>query len=169
MQRKSVWFVLSAAIMVTALFHARPAMATAPEGFTSTTLAQGPFSAFDVSSYFINDKGKLWLSFQKTKGKSDGYVQTNVWQPGGSTGWHTHPSYTLVFVTAGAITHYDGDDPNCTPHVYTAGMSFVDRGGKHVHIVRNEGDVEADAIAVRLVPSGQPGRIDEPDPGNCPF
>lgn len=169
MRRKSVWFVLSAAIMVTALFHARPAMATPPNGFTSTTIAQGPFAPFDVSSYFINDKGKLWFSLQKTKGKSDGYVLTNVWQPGGSTGWHTHPSHTLIIVTAGAVTHYDGDDPNCTPHVYTAGMTFVDRGGRHVHIVRNEGTVEAQVVAVRLIPAGQPGRIDAPAPGNCPF
>lgn len=38
MRRKLVWFVWSAAIMVTALFHARPAMATPPNGFTSTTI-----------------------------------------------------------------------------------------------------------------------------------
>ena len=77
----------------------------------------------------------------KTKGNSDGYFLTNVWQPGGTTGWHTHPGHTLIIVTAGAVTHYDGDDPNCTPHVYTAGMTFVDLGGTHVHIVRNEGNV----------------------------
>jgi hypothetical protein len=169
MQRKLVWFVLSAGIMVTALFHARPAMATPPDKFTSTTLAQGRFAPIDVSSYFISDKGKLWFSLQKTKGKSDGYVLNNVWQPGGSTGWHTHLSHTLIIVTAGAVTQYEGDDPSCTPHVYTAGMTFVDRGGSHVHIVRNEGTVEAQVIAVRLIPAGQPGRIDASAPGNCPF
>jgi len=73
---------------------------------------------------------------KRLKGKSDGYFLTNVWQPGGTTGWHTHPGHTLIVVTAGTITHYDGDDPNCTPHVYTVGMTFVDRGGTHVHIVR---------------------------------
>ena len=169
MGQKLVWFVLSAGMMVTTIFHARPAMATPPDKFTSTTLAQGKFAPIDVSSYFISDKGKLWLSWQKTKGKSDGYVLNNVWQPGGSTGWHTHLSHTLIIVTAGAVTQYEGDDPSCTPHVYTAGMTFVDRGGSHVHIVRNEGDVEAQVIAFRLVPAGQPGRIDAPAPGNCPF
>jgi quercetin dioxygenase-like cupin family protein len=166
MRKKLEWLVLLGAAI---LAIAGSALATPPEGFTSVPIAQGPFAAFEVSNYFISDKGKLWFSWQKIKGKSDGYVQTNVWQPGGSTGWHTHPSHTLVFVTAGTVTHYDGDDPSCTPHVYTAGMTFVDRGGTHVHIVRNEGDVEAQAIAVRLVPAGQPGRIDAPDPGNCPF
>lgn len=169
MRRKLAWFVLSAGMMVTALFHARPAMATPPDGFTSTTIAQGRFASFDASSYFIPDKGKPWFSFQKTKGKSDGYVLNNVWQPGGNTGWHTHLSHTLIIVTAGAVTQYEGDDPSCTPHLYTAGMTFVDRGGSHVHIVRNEGDVEAQVVAVRLVPAGQPGRIDAADPGNCSF
>jgi Cupin domain len=157
--------LLGAAIIATA----GSALATPPEGFTSTTTAQGRFAAFDVSNYFISDKGKLWFSSEKTKGNSDGYFLINVWQAGGTTGWHTHPGHTLIIVTAGTITHYDGDDPNCTPHVYTTGMTFVDKGGTHVHIVRNEGDVEAQVIAFRLIPAGQPGRIDASDPGNCPF
>jgi hypothetical protein len=157
---------LLAAVIVAA---AGNLLATDPSGFTSTTVAKGQIGSFDASSYLVKDNGKLWLSFQKTIGKSDGYVLSNVWQPGGSTGWHTHPSYTLVIVTAGTITRYEAHDPSCTPRVYTAGMAFVELGGAHVHIVRNEGNVEADAIAVRLVPAGQPGRIDVPDPGNCHF
>jgi hypothetical protein len=145
------------------------AMATSPEGFTTVPIAQGRFAAFDVSNFVISDKGKLWLSSQKTVGKSDAYVITNVWEPGGTTGWHTHPGHTPIIVTAGTITHYDGNDPSCTPHVYTAGMTFVDRGGTHVHIVRNEGPVEAQVVGIRLVPAGGAGRIDAPDPGNCPF
>ena len=166
MRKKLEWLVLLGAAIVAI---AGSALATPPEGFTSATIAQGRFAAFDVSNYFVSDKGKLWLSWQKTKGKSDGYVLTNVWQPGGSTGWHTHLGHTLIIVTAGTVTHYEGDDPICTPHVYTAGMTFIDRGGSHVHIVRNEGDVEAQVVAVRLIPAGQPGRIDAPDPGNCHF
>lgn len=171
MQRKLVWFVLSAGIMVTALFHARPAMATPPNGFTSTTIAKGQFGEINVFNQFIppTNNGNLWLSLQKTKGLSDGYVLSNVWQPGGSTGWHTHLGHTLIIVTAGAVTQYQGDDPSCTPHVYTAGMAFVDEGGVHVHVVRNEGAVVAQVIIVRLIPAGQPGRIDAPDPGNCHF
>ena len=66
MQRRLTWLVLLSVAIATATGSA---MATPPEGFTSTTLAQAPFSAIDVSSYFINDKGKVWLSFQKTKRK----------------------------------------------------------------------------------------------------
>lgn len=166
MKRRLTGFVLLSSMI---LSSAGGALATPSSGFTSTTLAKGQIGSFDVSSYFISDKGKLWLSLQKTMGKSDSYVLSNVWQPGGSTGWHTHPAATLVIVTSGAITQYEADDPNCTPHVYTAGMAFLDRGGSHVHNVRNEGMVEAQVVAVRLVPTGRPGLIDAPDPGNCHF
>jgi hypothetical protein len=166
MRKKLGWLVfLGAAIVATSI----SSLATPPVGFTSTTTAQGRFAAMDVSNYFISSKSKLWFSSQKTIGQSDGYFLSNTWDPGGSTGWHTHPGHTLIIVTVGTITHYDGDDPKCTPHVYTTGMSFVDRGGTHVHIIRNEGTVEAQVIAFRLVPAGQPGRIDAPDPGNCSF
>ena len=167
MQRRLTWLVLlNAAIMATA----GSALATDPAGFTSTTIAKGRFDEFEVFNKFIGpDMGKFWLSLQKTKGLSDGYVLSNVWQPGGTTGWHTHLSHTLIIVTAGAVTQYQGDDPSCTGTVYTAGMSFVDEGGVHVHIVRNEGTVDAQVVAVRLIPAGQPGRIDAPAPGNCPF
>ncbi len=170
MRRRLTWLVLlSAAIVVTALYHARTVLATPGEGFVSTTLSQSRFGPIDVSNFFISDKGKLWLSLQKTKGKSDLFVQSNVWQPGGHTGWHSHPGHSLITVTAGTVTAYEGNDPNCKPHVYTAGMGFVDPGGNHVHIIRNEGTVEAQSIAVQLIPAGQPRRIDAPDPGNCHF
>ena len=170
MRRRLKWVVLfSAAMVATALYHAGRVHATPSEGFTSTTLSQGRFGSIDVSNFFISDKGKVWLSLQKTQGKSDLFVQSNVWQPGGSTGWHSHPGHSLITVTAGTVTAYEGKDPNCKPHVYTVGMGFVDAGGNHVHIIRNEGAVEAQTIAVQLIPAGQPRRIDAAAPGNCPF
>jgi quercetin dioxygenase-like cupin family protein len=175
MQRKLTWVVLSCAVIVVTVLSPGKAWGTPPSGFTSTTVAQGQFDEFEVFNMVKvptqtpPPNHAIWKSKQSTKGLSDGAVFSNVWQPGGTTGWHTHPGHTLVFVTAGAVTQYQADDPSCTPHVYTAGMSFVDHGGDHIHIVRNEGTVEADAIAIRLVPAGQPGRIDAPAPGNCPF
>jgi quercetin dioxygenase-like cupin family protein len=170
MRTKLMWLLLSTSIAAIALYQAEPARATPGQGFSSTTIAQGQFGEIDVFNQFIPPTAKnIWLSWQKTKGASDGSVLVNVWQPGGSTGWHTHLGHTLIFVTAGAVTQYEGDDPSCTPHVYTAGMTFVDPGGSHVHLVKNEGTVAAQVIAVRLIPAGQPGRIDAPDPGNCHF
>ena len=112
---------------------------------------------------------QLWLSRQKTKGLSDVYVQSNVWAPGGSTGWHTHPGHSLIIVTAGTVTNYEGHDPDCKPHVYKTGMAFVDPGGDHVHTIRNEGIVEAKTIAVQFIPADAARRIDVADPGNCHF
>lgn len=119
-------------------------LASPAAGFVSTTLSLGRFKAFEVSNISLperlwgNWRKKVWLSLQKTKGPSDLYVQSNVWQPGGTTGWHTHPGHSLITVTAGTLTAYEGEDPSCTPQVYTEGMGLVDPGGDHVHILRNE-------------------------------
>ena len=72
-------------------------------------------------------------------------------------------------VAEARVAHREGDDPDCTPHVYTTGMGFVDPGGSHVHIIRNRTAAEAITIAVQLVPAGSTRRIDATDPGNCPF
>jgi quercetin dioxygenase-like cupin family protein len=179
MPRKLVGLLLvTAAIGGTVLYFARHAQATpANAGFSSSTLSLGRFDEFEVFNHFVSPntashehhKRDVWLSLQKTKGSSDLYVQTNTWAPGGSTGWHSHPGHSLITVTAGTLTAYEGDDPDCKPHTYTVGMGFVDPGGAHVHIVRNEGDVPAQTIAVQLIPAGQPRRIDAADPGNCHF
>lgn len=170
MKQKLLWFSMSAGILVTALFQATPAMATDPVGFTSTTIAKGQFAEINALNQFRQpNPPHLWRSRQRTRGLSDGYVLSNVWDVGGDTGWHTHLGHTLIIVTAGTVTAYEGNDPNCAPTVYTAGMTFVDEGGDHVHLIRNEGTVQAQVYAFRLIPTGQPGRIDAPDPGNCHF
>jgi quercetin dioxygenase-like cupin family protein len=92
-----------------------------------------------------------------------------VWAAGGTSGWHTHPGHSLITVTAGAVTAYEGDDPSCTPKVYTAGMTFVDPGGDHVHVLRNETAVEARTITVQLIPAGAARRIDAAGSAGCPF
>lgn len=172
MQRRFVWVVVFCTVIAAAvLYHAKKVHATPSEGFTSTTLALGRFTEFDVLNDQVlpGNKGDVWLSLQKTQEKSDLYVQSNVWDPGGTTGWHTHPGHSLIIVTAGTVTAYNGHDPACKPHVYTAGMGFVDPGGDHVHIIRNEGTVQATTIAVQLIPANATRRIDAEDPGNCPF
>jgi uncharacterized cupin superfamily protein len=172
-----LFVLLSAAIAVTALYHARRVHATPAVAFAGTTLGVAQFGDIDVFNHFVlpnpgrreHEHGNVWLSSQRTKGLSDVYVQSNVWQPGGSTGWHTHPGHSLILVTAGTVTDYEGSDPTCTPHVYTVGMGFVDPGGGHVHLIRNEGSVVAQTLAVQVIPTGQTRRMDAPDPGNCHF
>ena len=176
MQRSLACLALAgAAITIASLHHdhvQRALAAALNQGFTSTTLAVGRFDEIDVvpqNSKLEKHDGSRWLSWQKTRGKSDLYVQSNVWQAGGSTGWHTHPGHSLIIVTAGTLTGYEGNDPDCKPHMYTQGMGFVDPGGEHVHILRNETAAVAKTIAVQLIPAAADIRIDVPDPGNCHF
>lgn len=171
MRQKLTLVVFSAAILFTALHYAESLWATSSSGYASTTLYTGTFDDIDVLNTFIpKQPGRVWVSSQKTTAPSDLYVQQNTWQAGGSTGWHTHPGHSLIMVTEGTVTDYEGDDPQCTPHVYSVGMTFVDPGGAHhQHIIRNETGAEAQTIAIQLIPAGAPRRIDVPDPGNCPF
>ena len=38
-----------------------------------------------------------------------------------------------------------------------------------VHVVRNEGSIDLVMVVVSRVPAGSERRVDEPNPGNCPF
>ena len=67
------------------------------------------------------------------------------------------------------MTACDGDDPTCTPNVHTVGMTFVDEGGDHVHVIRNEAGVEARTITVQLIPARTSRRIDAADNPACTF
>ena len=166
------------ALLVSLSGYGSTVWATPSSGFTSTTLAVGRFGDIDVNnlSFFPEDSpgdlhpgNNLWMSLQKTKGPSDLYVQSNLWTPGGSSGWHTHPGHSLITVTAGTVTAYEADDPSCTPHEYIVGQGFVDAGGDHVHLLRNEGLVDARTITVQLLPAGAARRIDEAASPHCPF
>lgn len=166
---KSRWVLVVPFLMVALTAFAGSVLATPSSGFSGTTLAKATYG--DIFSH-VHTIPASWDELITTKGLSDLYVQQNTWQPGGSTGWHTHPGPSFVIVTQGSVTVYDGDDPTCTPHVYTANTrsnAFVDPGDGHVHIIRNETTAVAQAVAVQLIPSGAVRRQDAPDPGTCPF
>jgi len=176
MRRKLMGATAVALAVVAGAWCVESLSATPASLFTSTSLAVGRVGEIDVNNLSISDdpsdansKKNVWHSLQKTKGDSDLYVQSNVWAPGGTSGWHTHPGHSLITVTAGAVTAYEGHDASCTPKVYTVGMTFVDEGGDHVHVLRNEGTVEARTITVQLIPAGAPRRIDAAGSPACPF
>lgn len=180
MRQRSIWLLLFGVVMlVGTLYYSGKVWATTANGFKATTIATGTFGEIDVFNQSTKDSlpagfdGDVWLSLQKTKGRSDLYVQSNSWQVGGSTGWHTHPGHSLIIVTSGTLTEYEAD---CTPHLYTfipgqPAPTLVDPGRGHVHIIRNEGTVPASSIAVQLVPYDplkQNRRIDvSPAPETC--
>jgi hypothetical protein len=174
MTRKQMLVLVFGAVFTGAAAYVGTVFATPASGFSGSTIAVGRFGEIDVSNHLLPDdlglhmKKNPWLSFQKTKGVSDLYVQSNLWMPGGSTGWHTHPGHSLITVTEGTVKVYEGDDPSCGAREYTVGMGFVDRGGNHVHLIRNEDAVNARTVAVQLIPAGAMRRIDADAPDACP-
>jgi quercetin dioxygenase-like cupin family protein len=173
MRKTLGWMLLLSVTLFAGTGHATDA-----KDFKGVTIASGSFDDLHLFNYWFVPQTptredprpfSVWFSHLNTRGTSDLFVQDNTWQPGGTTGWHTHPGASLIVVTAGKVTVYDGDDPDCTPHVYTAGETFVDSGGGHVHLIRNETADIAKTVAVQLVPHGPMRRLDAAAPGNCPF
>jgi hypothetical protein len=102
---------------------------------------------------------------------TDVAVATVVAEPGGFSGWHSHPGPAYVKVTGGEIEVYDADDPTCTPTLIGGEgqpTEFIEEPG-HVHYVRSVGAVSYTSVATFLLPVGAALRIDAPSPGNCPF
>jgi quercetin dioxygenase-like cupin family protein len=151
-------------VIVAILASAGVVSATSGTGIATTTIVQGNFGDIGVKTNFDGHKVDI-----DTKGDSDLYVVSNVIAPGGHSGWHTHPGPSLITVKSGTITAYEGDDPTCSPTVYTTGQGFIDPGDGHVHLLRNEGAIPAETIAVQFVPDGGTRRIDEPAQHSCPF
>jgi quercetin dioxygenase-like cupin family protein len=171
---RKLFCLLAASVVLIAAAQVARVMATPASLFSGTTIALGRFGNINVANHAVSNasssqKGDLWLSLQKTEGESDVYVQNNVWQPGGTTGWHTHPGHSLIIVAAGTLTAYEDHDGSCAAHVYTAGMGFVDPGGDHRHVIRNEGTTEARTITVQVIPAGATRRIDVAAPVGCPL
>ena len=148
---------------VVGLVLATTALATSGAGVTSTLFAVGTFDEIHAKTLSSD-----WQARIDTKCATDVHILENRIVPGGTFGWHSHPGPSIVVVKSGVLTLYDGDDPSCTAHAFGAGSGFVDDGGD-VHVVRNEGTVDAVVYVTSLVPQGAARRIDEPSPGNCPF
>jgi quercetin dioxygenase-like cupin family protein len=96
-------------------------------------------------------------------------VQTIDFAPHGTSGWHSHPGPVFITVVSGTMTFYRADDPSCAPIVKTKGETLLDGADNGAHIARNETDEPAQNVVVYLAPKGVALRIDEPDPGTCPF
>ena len=145
-------------VCATATIALKSAWAT-PGSKISTTILSGPTALGEVHVHSNSDVNAVEI---KTKGDSDCYVVLNRIQPGGHSGWHSHPGPSIVSVVSGTATEYRDDDAGVT--VYPAGNAFVDEGGDHAHLVANEGDVELVLIAFQILPDGAERRIDKPAP-----
>ena len=93
----------------------------------------------------------------RTRGPMQVVDQHTVFQPGGTSGWHTHPGAVLVSVVAGEFTVYG---PDCAPKRFSAGQAYVEDADPV--LVRNEATVVSEAQVTFLAPSESPLRFDVP-------
>jgi len=133
--------------------------ATDPSGIVSNVmLAQGR----TISSLKERIKvGAEWTVTLEDSGQSEMYFQDLVIGPGGYTGWHSHPGLLLITMQAGSIDFYNND---CVKTSYTAGQSFSEAAESHALV--NTGSVNARLLVAYIVKSGEPRRIEQPQP-NC--
>src|SRR5919106_2761293 len=153
----------TAALLTLAAFAA-VTMSSPASGVSPTLLARGTYDAFKVKS------GQQSPIEFEAEGKPgiDVVVRRHDYVVGSHTGWHSHPGPVFITVTQGTLTYYEWDDPNCTPHVVSAGQGFVDDG--RGHIVKNESGQLAQDVSVIIAPVGGAfrGELDAPNP-NCGF
>jgi len=146
------------------------ANATPPSGLSFTLVGRASLPEFRAKR---KDKALDWEMEMEADQPVDVATQIVTFQPGGYSGWHTHPGPVFFTVRTGTLTVYEGNDPTCSPHVFTAGTGAVEAAtSKHIHMVRNETSNIAEAVVTYIVPvAANPLRTDLPDPGNaaCPF
>ncbi len=162
--RYRAWVALAVAmaIMVTALV-VQKAGATPPTGITPYPIVSGDLE------HPIQVKFKHHSGFGRGVEVATIAVVKYVIEPGGAFGWHRHGGPVWAVVSEGALTLYDADDASCLGRTVTAGTAFLDPGIDHVHNARNLGDTPVVVYATFMLPEGGATRIDEPDPGVCPF
>jgi hypothetical protein len=135
---------------------------------TSTLLGRATFSDPNDQTFKVKRITGDWHVEIKSTPALDLAVQNIVFPAGAHSGWHSHPGPVFIQVVSGTLTFYMSDDPTCTAIVRTAGQGYLDVG-EHAHIARNETAVPAQTIVTYFAPPGAALRIDEPNPGNCPF
>lgn len=161
--KRRISLLVALALLALASFVA-VTMASPPSGVTPTLLARGTYDPFKVKS-----APRSPVDFKaKAKSQIDVVVRKHDYAVGSTTGWHSHPGPVFITVTQGQLTYYEYDDPNCAPHLVSAGHGFVDNGRGHT--VRNESGQPAQDVSVIIAPVGAPfrGELDAPGP-HCGF
>lgn len=165
MSMARLWKGTLIAGVVAAAISAGLVWATPGSETTSVLIGRATFEeAFKVKRAGADD----WEVEVEAKPALDIAVQRIVFQPGGQSGWHSHPGPVFISVVEGTMTFYESDDPDCDPVVRHAGEGYLDVGD-HAHIARNETSEPATNVVTYLSPPGAALRIDQPNPGNCPF
>jgi hypothetical protein len=84
------------------------------------------------------------------QGTGDITVLNMTYEPGQSSGWHTHRGIHAVAIVSGQVTIYD---QNCIAKAYGPNEPYI--GGQLLHLIRNDG-TEPAAMVVTYVNPAQP-------------
>jgi quercetin dioxygenase-like cupin family protein len=127
--------------------------ATPPSGQTPSALAVGRLSEAQTIN---TDRIKV-----QTKGITDVAMFTVTYDPGGYSGWHTHPGVLFVVVRSGAVIR----TVSCQSTTYHAGESFVESDEQPSGEVRNASTTEPAVLSVtQIVPKDSPRRSEADQP-----
>jgi len=168
-------FSTAAIVLSLAWCAGLPAEATPATGVAFTILNRATVPEFDATRRFRQESNgpghpKNWKIELEATRMIDVVTVLFTVQPGGQSGWHTHPGPALFTISAGTLTMYEADDPSCTPHAFPTGTGSIEAGtSRHNHLLRNETASVAQTIVTFLVPVGAPIRTDLADPGHCSF
>jgi quercetin dioxygenase-like cupin family protein len=99
---------------------------------------------------------------------TDVAMATITVQPGGSSGWHSHPGGAIIVVKEGSLTVYESIGNHCEIETYSAGQAFIEKPGEVDQVVNNGTVPYVLYVTFPDVPPGESPRTDVPNPGTCP-
>ena len=88
--------------------------------------------------------------------------------PGGSSGWHSHPGGAIIVVKQGSPTLYRAIGSQCQTTTYGPGDAFIERPGEVDDVLNASTAPYVLYVTFPRVPPGDSPRTDQPDPGTCP-
>jgi len=151
MRRK--WLLLLLVGVVGAAVYGGIALATPPSGLVNILLARG------------TDASEGTLPIQM--GTDVVMAQITV-EPGGSSGWHSHPGGAIIVVKQGSLTVFGSAGNKCETTTYGAGQAFIERPGEVDNVLNLGTSPYVLYVTFPRVPQGASPRTDEPNPGTCP-
>ena len=159
--------VTSASALIASAFYVTAALATPGSGFVPAPIVNGHFGTLNENT--AGDKTGKWGLHLKTLDDTDIGADRLTVTAGGFSGWHAHPAPVFVTVLTGSIVWFDGSDPLCTGHAYSAGQSFIE----DAYVIHNATSANgAEFVAIVIKPEGFVGpafRLDRAKPNNCNF
>jgi mannose-6-phosphate isomerase-like protein (cupin superfamily) len=181
------------AYAVPKLLSGAPALATPGNGFTTTIQSRGeiggnllfgaPKTVIVKRKVTVRTKRGVFTKTVRFRVASidkaitctaanpcDTVFQQGTLQPGGTTGWHTHPGPAFIAFAQGEGTYYHAQGSSCHSMTVTAGTGFSQMPTE-THVLRNLGSVPVVVYTLYVLPHGTPNsgiRIDQPQPAACP-